>query len=308
MGFVDEIENSDEQLPHISKSRVKTWKTCPRKFWFQYIFGYRTGDTFYTKRGTRLHKTYELFHENAEAAIDAGTFDASYLEQYLPYDEVGLWLDWVDPFVVNFIRFEERRWHEACKHSENPARLWLPQEVEAEGWLDEPPVADSPPWMGYADAVLHAASVPDVDRDEGYVILDYKTGKTPDPKYREEGIFLEGEFYACLFEDELEIAAVAGYYPMNDDFIVAPLDDARREVINAAVEMMIGSRKMADFPIEEQPLCKWKPGKDNECDFYRICSSRWGCRGGPGPTFDDAPDREREEPTTQPGYGDRWLN
>lgn len=313
--------------PYISKSRVKEWITCPRKFYYKYILGMRTPGTFYTKRGTRLHKTYERFHENAlDAAID-GTFDPELLEQYLPGgDEVGLWIDWVEPFVTNFIAFEERRWNAAWDHViathgdimderdredaiDAAANVWLPIDLEAEGNLDPSPVG--PYWMGYADALLHAASVPDIAETEGVVIVDYKTGKTPKAQYREEGIFLEGEFYAMLFEAEYDIAAVAGYFPKNDDFLVTELSDDRREVIIDAVTQMVATTDQEAFPIEPQPLCKWRPGPENECDFYRICSSTWGTGSGPGPTYPDAPDRGTPSlPDRSPDdtYGDRWLN
>ncbi|MDQ2052972.1 PD-(D/E)XK nuclease family protein, partial [Natronolimnohabitans sp. A-GB9] len=134
--------------------------------------------------------------------------------------------------------------------------------------------------------ILKAASVPQVDADEGVVIVDVKTGKTPKEQYRDDGIFLEGQYYSMLFEDDWNIAAVAGYFPMNDDFLVSELDDERRSRIDKYIEEMTAGNDREDFPIKEQPLCKWGEGDDQQCDFYNICSSRWGKCGGPGPNYD----------------------
>ena len=266
---------ADGELPYISKSRVTTYKTCPRKFYFSYIKGLRGPSNFYMKRGTRIHTAFETYYENIlDVWYDEGVVYDD-LSLYLPEDTLG-WGDFTQPFITNFLLFEYRRLDAVDELSD-----FIPVGIEAEGW-DE---TTSPPWMGYADAILQAASVPEVDANSGVVIVDFKTGKTPDPKYRDDGIFLEGEYYAVLFEDEWDIAAVAGYFPKNDDFIVSPLDDERRERIFRYVDEMTESELRENFPIKEQPLCKWDSDEDSQCDFYEICPSRWGKRGGPGPTY-----------------------
>ncbi|ELY47352.1 RecB family exonuclease [Natronorubrum sulfidifaciens] len=268
-------ETEDGELPYISKSRITTYKTCPRKFYLTYIKGLRTPDTYYTKRGRQVHEAYERYYENVLEHYEATGEIPEDLTEMLPSD-VSLWADWIELYISNFILFEQDRLAEAATPEE-----YLPVAVEAEGWDWE----QSPPWMGYADVIVNASSVPQVDRDSGVVIVDFKTGKTPDPKYRDDGIFLEGEYYAVLFEEQLDVAAVAGYFPMNDDFVVSPLDSERRERIYQYVEEMTASDDLENFPIKEQPLCKWKPDDDCQCDFYSICPSTWGQPGGPGPTY-----------------------
>lgn len=263
------------ELPYISKSRVTTYKTCPRKFYYSYIKGLRTPDTYYTKRGRQIHEAYERYYENLLEHYEATGEIPDDLTELLP-SEVSLWADWIEPYMSNFIMFEQARLAEAPTVED-----FLPVGIEAEGWDWE----QAPPWMGYADVIVNASSLPQIDEDDGVVIIDFKTGKTPDPKYRDDGIFLEGEYYAVLFEGNWDIAAVAGYFPMNDDFVVSPLDTERRERIYEYVEEMNASDEIDNFPIDPQPLCKWGPDDDQQCDFYVICSSKWGKRGGPGPTY-----------------------
>ncbi len=265
----------DGELPYISKSRVTTYKTCPRKFYLQYIKGLRTSGNFYTERGTRVHAAFETYYENILAVWENEGGVYSDLSKYLPRDTLG-WADFTEPFISNFLLFEYRRLNTVDELED-----FLSVGIEAEGWDDDA----APPWMGYADVILKAASVPEIDADEGVVIVDFKTGKTPDPKYRDDGIFLEGEYYAILFEEDWDIAAVAGYFPKNDDFIVSPLDEERRARIYEYVEEMTESDLREHFPINPQPLCRWGPDDEQQCEFYDICPSNWGERGGPGPTY-----------------------
>lgn len=269
---------ADGELPYISKSRVTTFKTCPRKFYYQYVKGLRTPENFYMKRGTRVHEAFETYYENVLKTWEKVGFvyGESYLYEYLPEDTLE-WADFTEPFISNFLLFEARR-----LRAVDDVEDFLPVGIEAEGWDEDM----APPWMGYADVILKAASVPEIEDDEGVVIVDFKTGKTPKPEYRDDGIFLEGEYYAILFEGKWDIAAVAGYFPKNDDLIVSPLDEERRARIYEYVEEMTESDLREHFPIREQPLCKWGSDDDQQCDFYNICSSKWGTRDGPGPTYD----------------------
>lgn len=287
-------EMRENGLKHVSKSRIKKFLNCPRKFYLSYWCENRSPGTYHTTKGSRIHRAYENWHLNLiEYVDDYGVRP----EKFAPLMEN--WRDyhqWLDPHIVNFWEFEEKRWDLAMLQaridkSEGDERktatialdYWLPLGVEVEGRLEKPPAGDIP-WMGYADAVLHAATVPQVENDEGVVILDYKTGKTEEKKYRDEGIFVEGEFYGWLFEEmesfDHKVSAVAGYYPQNDDLVVSPYPDyERRNVILNAVEGMQEPPDIENYDYKEQPLCHYKHGR---CFFYNNCPSSWGLSGGSG--------------------------
>lgn len=275
------------EYPYFSKSRVKTAKNCMRSFFYTYVMGLRFEGNFYTDRGTRIHKSIENYYERLTEAVQTGEFDevAAWTEDLMEYfgeDDVGLWLDWIDPFIHNFLKFEERRL-EHCLAHDVPLSQFVPHAVEAEGRKQV--IEDGPEWMGYADAILHAASVPEIEDTEGYVIVDFKTGKTPKKQYRDEGIFLEGTFYRELFKDELDVVAVAGYFPMNDDFLVTPPSEKRLAKVFDVIGGIMDAECMADFACSPQPLCKWGEGDDEQCDHYDYCETSWGKPGGPGPTY-----------------------
>lgn len=273
---------SDEKrrkgLKYVSKSRVKLYKQCPRKFFYKYWCENRPPGNFYTERGSEVHETFEIWSRNLKRWLEDGRGRPDRFGELLP--EWRLWSQWLDPFIGNFWKFEQRRYLESVSLNE-----WKPVGVEVEGWLggapdDEnpdyvaertPPVGDIP-WMGSADVILNSCSVPGVD-GSGVTILDYKTGSVPDALYRDEGIFLEGEYYGWLFEHFFDVDAVAGYYPAEDELLVSPYpSESRRSIILDAVRGMQRDPDPAVFEREPQPLCHWGDGK---CYFYDDCDPDW---------------------------------
>lgn len=308
-------------LPYISKSRLKTYVTCPMKFYFTYILGRRGPPTFYTARGTEVHRAYENFYENVQQeTLEA--FWSRTLSKYLPGTETGHgrrgaadWADHMDPFIRNFLKFEKRRREAALDYADGSqtlaAQLWEPVAVEAEGWYDYE--WNDPRWnvplMGFADLIANSCTIPEVEADEGITIVDFKTGSVPDEQYREKGIFLEGEFYATIFENmdprPGTVTAVAGYYPKTDTLIATPLSESRRMYMRRKLHEMVALSFHAEkewFPVDEQPLCAWSNSRgDGMCDHYADCDSTWGLPVHRGPTYEHAieakPDDFHEQET-----------
>ena len=263
------------EIPYLSKSRIKKWVTCPEQFNFSYLKGYKEPENRYMRRGTDVHETFEDYYANAYqfVEIEGRTPTLTELVDLLP--ESSRWFLFSEPYISNFLLFEMRR----ARNAPTPED-WLPVEVEGEAWLDDPLGYgdDSIPMMGYADAIYPASGFPEIDGDDGVVIVDFKTGRTPNEKYRDEGIYLEGEYYAMLFESEWDVAGVAGYYPKNDDLIVSPLKESRREKILSVAEAMqeVSGMDPGHLEIEEQPLCYYGEEEGQHCPYYSICESRWG--------------------------------
>lgn len=306
-------EMRENGMPYISKSRIKTFKTCPRSFFYKYWCENREPENYYMIRGSEVHRAFENFHLNLSEYISENEQRpprfAPLMSDWEDYSQ------WLEPHIGNFWKFEERRWEETMKKARahkafssdphSPEKLainaWEPVAVEAEAWLGEPPESwteehgepdyvsgEAPvgeiPWMGFADVILNTSSVPGVE-GSGVVILDYKTGKVPDERYREDGIFLEGEYYGMLFEEFFEVDGVAGYYPKKDELIVSPYpSQERRRDIKSAVLGMQKPPDVENYELNENPLCHYGHGK---CHFYEECPSSWGTSGGKGHTKAD---------------------
>ena len=287
-------------LPYVSKSRIKTWQQCPRKFYWKYWCDERPPGTYYTERGTQVHETFENFHLNLIEYI--AEYDRR-PDRFTPlledWQNYGQWTE----MVGNFFRFEERRWKAALQSlvddrfehdlDDSVLNRWEPVEVEAEAWLGkppedwqdsadyvsgEPPVGDLP-WMGRADLVADTRSVPGVSGN-GVTIIDYKTGSVPDEQYRDKGIYLEGEYYGRLFETFYDVDAVAGYYPSADELITSPYPNrARYTDIERAVLGMQQAPDIENYPVEQTPLCHYNNSQnEGQCWFHPICETRHDCR------------------------------
>jgi len=265
----------EDGLSYVSKSRIKTYKQCPFKFFLKYWCEHRPPGTIHTERGSQIHLAFEIFHENLIDYIDAEGEMPSRFTPLMPegFDLTSQWLD----FIGSFWKFELRRWNETERTYDFAAsriptsdldldngavvEAWKPLEVEAEFWMGEPPsgyegdpdyidsngppVGDIP-WMGKADVVLNSASVPGVT-GSGVTIVDYKTGSCPKIKYEGapfldevmDGVFLETEYYSWLCRDVYDVDAVAIYYPRDDELVIGEqgVDERRFQIKEAALGM-----------------------------------------------------------------------
>lgn len=280
-------ECDDPGFEYVSKSRLTTFEKCPRSWAIKYVAGHRAEETFPMRKGTQLHGTFEAFYE-ALSGAERGTA----LIDLLPSSSAEwLWGPFGSEHVFHFLSFEALRLEGAPDFE-----TYQDVKVESELWWDDPSVEDSPPWFGFLDAMYPAASFPWVEHNEGWVVCDFKTGKTPKPQYRETGIFLELEFYRILAEQNgYNVVAMAGYYPQADDVLVCEPSAERENMVFDLVESMLGFRGVDPNDVEknEQPLCRWKTGM---CDYYRHgkvtaeawdgeCDSEWGTPNGPGPNY-----------------------
>lgn len=275
-------ERLEEGLDYVSKSRLKTYKTCPRKFYLKYWCENRPPSNEAMRKGSHLHETFEVWHERVIEYVER-------LDKF-PEEPWTLLPDWfsikyLDPFMGNFWKFERERQDRADSLQE-----YLPVSLEEQGWLDDPPSGDIP-WMGAADAIVRSSTLPGFDGD-GVVILDYKTGKVPDEQYRDEGIWLEQTFYEYLFENKYDVDGVAAYYPKADELITCDNTDRFKEDVKqtALALQQPPTEGGENFPMEEQPLCFYGHGS---CFFHERgesegtpCASSWGKKGGCGPTYD----------------------
>lgn len=275
-------ETGQYELPYISKSRVMQWKKNPEHFRLKYLEGIREPETDAMVRGTRIHETFEEYYLSAaEAGQPRDRIEL------LP-DDRQLWADFIEPYVTNFFKWEQRRADEV----DGVAEHYLPIAVEDEHWrsavLDLP---GEPEWMGLADAIIPAQSVSQVNANSGVVIVDFKTGKVPDKKYRSNGIYTELEYYEILFEDKYDVAGAAAYYPREDTLLVQPNNqEYRSKVLDAAREMVEACNDYngdAQFEAKEGPLCKWGMDDDQESAFYGVCSQcTWGVPAKNPETFE----------------------
>lgn len=263
----DEELAEAEDFEYISKSRITQWKKCPRKFYYKYVLGLREESTQALERGSDIHEIFEEYYENAREYVDSYGEIPENLLELLPSEDK--YMQYMEPYIANFLDRERER----ADYAET-AEIWKPIAVET--YAENHGLNENTHLMGYADVILHAGSLNEVDEDDGVVIVDFKTGKTPDKKYLNEGIYLEGEFYAMLFKEKYDINGIGGYYPKENDYLITQREAKRQEDIENAVEIIIDSgMSVEDYDAVEQPLCAWGEGEEERCPYYEMCESTW---------------------------------
>ncbi|MDR0366518.1 MAG: PD-(D/E)XK nuclease family protein, partial [Bifidobacteriaceae bacterium] len=138
--------------------------------------------------------------------------------------------------------------------------------------LIEAPLADGPLLRGYVDRLDPADSTGNLK------IVDYKTGRSPAPRFANEMLF-QLRFYALVLElDGRGVTMVELLYLGNRDVVrAAPTAGElartrlRIETIWASIQRMVAAQ---DFPPVKQPLCNW-------CSFQSLCPAF----GGTTPPF-----------------------
>jgi CRISPR/Cas system-associated exonuclease Cas4 (RecB family) len=275
-------ERTEHHLPYISKSRLMQYIKNPYHFYLVYVRGLREPENFYMRRGSAVHAVFEAYYENIVRVYEETGGVYGDLMKYLPSHEE--WATWLEPYISNFLLWEYRRLETAPT-----VREFVPVGIEAEAWEFYGDGSERVPLMGYADVVLWASSVPEVEHDEGVCVIDFKTGKSKNGlKYGDKpgGVLDELEYYAMLFEDEFEVSCMAIYYPRDDVVLAAEPDEKRRDTLLATIRELVNAGTDPDnYPPSEGPLCKWGPGEDQQSFFYGICPCKWGTQSGPGPTY-----------------------
>lgn len=259
---------------YYSKSRLKKWVTCPRKFYYAYIKKLDTPETDSMARGTDIHELIELFYENAGEYAENNDEPPTTLFSLLNGEEHDNWREYLDPYLAHFLAFERRRWNNAKNMDD-----WVPVAVEDEIWREL--YDDVPVLMGYADVMLPAASFDnqDIPVNEGCVLVDFKTGE-PNENYmghEEGGVHLDLAYYALLFESKYNIVGVGAYYPLTDKLVTSGLKEEREEFIENISRAIseADENNIDDYPIKEQPLCAWGDEEGQRCVFYDECDSTW---------------------------------
>ena len=270
-------------MPYVSKSRLMKWEEQKEHFRLKYLEGIREPETAPMVRGSRIHEAIEGFYKNARHAegLEIST-------ELLPANR-ELWADFIDPYISNFLCFELRRLERAPSETE-----YYPIGVEEEVWragVSE----EQPEWMGIADAIYHASTIPGIEDDAGVVICDFKTGSVPAEQYRSNGIYKELAYYSMVFDEKYNVAGVAAYYPRDDTLLVETtgtkrMSDLQAEVSTSVEEMVEACAEYegdTQFEVNPGPLCKWSVDDEDESAFYGVCSQcDWGVPANNKETFE----------------------
>lgn len=250
----------------LSPSRAKTFKQCPKKFFYTTICRWTEPNTFATAKGTLAHHAFEQVFElpRGERTPDAAVgFVAPHWAElrndplYGPVIAEG---GDVEQRLVNEAEEAVRRWFAMEDPNRfDPAGIELHVEVDVDGFGIH----------GFIDRLDRVVVEGSPDR---ILISDYKTGKLPRPRYVDDAFFAMHWYALMLADQHGMVAEQVRLLFVNEgtpDAILIQqvtadtLARTRREV-NKLVAQMRRAASTDKFVTRTGPLCNW-------CHFQDIC-------------------------------------
>ncbi len=255
-----------------SPSSIKTYKQCPRKYYYQYIAKLPTAENIHTIRGTIAHSVLEDFFN-----IDASTLDTQTAEENFRREIQELlikhWTSAKERFAV--IGIEQ---HTQAQYFEETLFMlmgWLVNFMTKLKELNEPlPQAFThltPVREQHFESEEHAVRgfIDAIETVNGTIrIMDYKTSSG----FNLDEHKLQLAIYSLLyFEKHNHLPHYAGVYFLKGPEKTIPVDHelvnyAKQEI--AFVHEHTESEEKHQYPLKMSRLCKWSTGA---CDFYDHC-------------------------------------
>jgi DNA helicase-2/ATP-dependent DNA helicase PcrA len=254
----DELEALvDGRLPPLvdgdmrfSASGIKMYEDCPLKFKYSYVLRIPTPQKTFFQVGTDVHAVYEQMSklkmqgELPSVSIARELLDSrwepsgfsSETQEHQEYDRMQRMLD----FWINF-------------EIANPNET-----VEVEEWFDLN--LDGSKFGGYIDRI-------DRTPDGDYIVIDYKTNKTPYPKKKLSEDVQIALYCLAVKEKYGRLPVQAGHMYVNPDVAEIRLVDVSEEGVGTVIERVrkiVDRILVEDFEVTEEPNCRF-------CDYRGIC-------------------------------------
>ncbi len=271
------VEDKKEKEPFkpIRKSAFMNYKKCPKKFWFSYFihgedywnYNESTSKNEAAAKGDIFHAEvdgfygqidYELLYEltNTTKVIKYMRDKFSYSDTYdTEKTEMDEWFDWYcETEAKRFFFFKEK--YPKSEFLE----FFPPKETE---W--QVTMKDDIDRTGHIDRIDY------LPNEKAYAIVEYKTGKSYDPKRPNNLSSLRAEcgFYAIICNEMKLLDHPVHYWilynPRLKIYHVERFPAATMRAVNNAYKGLVQKVKEAgDFPRKITPLCMW-------CDYRREC-------------------------------------
>ena len=253
--------------PHLSASSIQTYIQCPLKFKLSRVDKIQEPPTSQTLLGNFVHDVLEYFYKNFESSertiINAKQCCTLVWNQ-------DAWAEKITPYLKK-TSLNDFKWSAIwCVENlfllENPT-LVVPAGLEYEV-------------IGEIDGVLIKGFIDRwLEKDGQVVISDYKTGKTPAPKYMSDKWF-QLNLYALLLTElegkqnfELELLYLKDgvrkkHTPSPADF------EATKNLITSTKKEIVNSNENNEWPAIPSNLCNWCFYKSHLCTYWNPKNER----------------------------------
>lgn len=236
---------------YMSPSSIETFRQCPLKYKFSKIDKIEDPPRDYTVLGNFVHSTLEdLFAlpeaertQRAAMTLLRERWDSEYQELAETVTNDLKSMKWKARWCIeNYFQMED-------------PTTFTPGGVETEIPLIE---VNGVPIKGFVDRWDTVG--------DGFNIVDYKSGKTPRPKYR-HGKFIQLLIYADALQTmtglkakRLRLLFVADKFPLEKDVTQDDLQEMR-EIVKSARDGVLERCRTGEFEPVPQVLCDWCPYK-----------------------------------------------
>jgi len=260
-----------------SPSSINTWKQCPRKYYYHYIYGLPQQPSIHLVRGTIVHTTLERFFDTDITNVPNEQKAFFFTMQVVLNEQFRREWDAAKPELLSLGLTEEQLvgYYDETKRMVNNYFEYFTDKTNyflrllpvKEAWEAVKPqrevefFSDKHYVRGFMDAIHDEAGKT--------LILDYKTSRKSEISRDYE---LQLAIYALLYQEKFRLPELVGIYFLRDgkerllDVTPAMVEWAKREI--EQVHLGTCSEKMADYPKKPGPLCKWSTG---QCDYYAEC-------------------------------------
>lgn len=254
-----------------SPSSINTYRTCPRKYYYQYIEKLPVKKNISLVKGSIVHSVLEDFFDLESLGLEykktmrlhaASLLNSAWVKSKkeldeLRLDDLNVHFDdaaiMVSKWLENFINRIERLKSQGIEERRAYSMLVPKRELEYR--------SEGHAVRGFIDAI---------EEGQGKIrLIDYKTSKS---NHINDQYYLQLSLYALLYEHKhgkLPDEVALNFLRHGEKSITVTrrmVDYALQELKDVHKKTL--SKDIADYPIKRSGLCKWSTG---QCDFYECC-------------------------------------
>lgn len=254
-----------------SPSSIKTYKQCPRKYYYQYILGLPSPPNIHTVRGNVAHDVLEKFFD-----IDTSVVGEDYQTHLKLVVQKMLLLEWQN-YKDEFDKLDLDKMSEIRYFEETLLMLlnWLElffKKIESkQGTFQERFMQLIPERELLIESETHHAKgyIDVIEKTPtGVRLMDYKTSKNHDINDH----ILQLGIYSLLYKDKYGyLPEQVGVYFLKGAEAVVDVDEELVAMAKREIEHVHASTQTDDvtqYPKIVTPLCKYSTG---QCPFYDVC-------------------------------------
>jgi putative RecB family exonuclease len=255
-----------------SPSSIKTYKQCPRKYYYAYILELEQPPNIHTVRGNIAHTVLEEFFDIDTTKITLDDYGPK-LKLQIQQRLLAEWQKNQKEFDKLRIKQEEHihYFEETLMMLFNWLEIFCKKLEQKEGTFQERFIQLTPEREQFYTSPTHNVRgyIDVIEKHEtGVRLMDYKTSSSQE---LDEHLLQLGIYSLLYNEKHGTMPTHVGIYFLKGKETTIKVDTKLLEMAKKEIEQVhknTATREINDYPKKTSPLCKWSTG---QCAFYDIC-------------------------------------